>query len=171
MQFGSQRSLREILNEQTNIYLNKDNLVVPNSQGAIRYFLTRMTLFGMSGTTGRDRARAYQQAIMSTSNEKDLLRQVYQDLNIDGQKRTSSLGTSRIYRRRLMEGVCKYLEIDDKVEHSVRQRYQSMTQAPIMTYGALMYRNFDALRDEVMAFYIYERMQNLTRSRHQWLLR
>ncbi len=171
MQFGSQRSLREILNEQTNIYLNRDNWVPPNTQGAMRFFLTRMTLFGMNGSTGRDRARAYQQAVLNTSNEKELLRQVYQDLNIDGQKRTSSLGTSRIYRRRLMEGVCKYLEIDEKVEHSAQQRYQSIAQASTIPYGTLCYRNYDALRDEVMALYIYERMQNLTRTRHQWLMR
>lgn len=127
MQTRSPQSLAAILLHQTHIYLTEDN---PERKGTTEKI---MGLFAKSGVSGRHLALDYQESVirMHAEDEDLLLRQV----TYDSLSKKGALCGSTKYRRRLMEGLCEYYGLTQRVDQLTLKRMKENVTSMVTLAG------------------------------------
>ena len=109
--------LQEILYKKTIEYIKKDNPLSKDTS-----YLKQLTMFVEGrGDDGRKRALSYCNKVILQKNqdEKSSYQQIMQDV-LDASEK-SVLGTSKRYRRRLLEGLCMHKNALQDVEAAIIQ--------------------------------------------------
>jgi len=106
------RNLQQNLITKVDEYLTKENLDPEKAS----FFTNAANFFTRHGEEGRLRAKNYLQTLQTTS-EDELLAKVYGDII----QRTESLGSSRLLKKYLIQGIFESIQNKEQLEENTQQ--------------------------------------------------
>lgn len=110
-------------------------------EGAIESYLTidnpegkKNNLFAASGPKGRERAIKYREKISDINDNNTLASVIYADLSEGGVLASGKIGSSKVFRNRIMDALCEYYNISKEDINSETERYSKIA-APVGGMG------------------------------------